>query len=237
MRLLGVPVQKAVLKVLRLQELTELSLVLCLKWFWYLTTFPVSPCFLFSACFAWGCIAIGCMLKAQVESDIVDVDLYLKRPFVTLVLRLEEALNTLSSVCSFDVCLKTQIGPSGLSLYSFSGSIVPNIPEETCLRSRGTGLPVLCCLSLNLLPAAFSGSCYATTDLITFTYEQLLMQTVLKAIFDSGMYCFRSRLCEEKLAPLLFELSLLMLGTSKCPDLFPALFSSISFVSRLASDD
>ena len=92
--------------VLRLQELTELSLALCLKWFWYFTIFTGSPCF-FSACFAWGCIAIGCMLKAQPESEIVDVDLYLKMPFVTLVLRLEEALNTFSSVCSLDVYLKT----------------------------------------------------------------------------------------------------------------------------------
>ena len=66
---------------------------------------------LLSSSLAAGAADTSWMLKAHSELvEICDVDLCLKRPFVTLVLLLE-TLNTLSWSLSFEAYLKTWMGP------------------------------------------------------------------------------------------------------------------------------
>lgn len=143
--------------------------------------------------------AVTCwILNAHSELvEICDVDLCLKRPLVTLVLLLD-TLNTLSWSLSFEACLKTWIGPSGLFLNSFRGSMVAKAADETCLRSWS--LPALGFL-LNRVSVTLTES-FRTTDLITFTCVQFLR--VLKVAFDVGIVGVTSMLWDEKLAPLLF---------------------------------
>ena len=67
-------------------------------------------CFILLPTSSCACIATGFILKPHEEVDICDTDLYLKMPFVMLVLLLDE-LNTLRSTPSFEFALKTCIGP------------------------------------------------------------------------------------------------------------------------------
>ena len=170
------------------------------------------------------------MLKPQFWSEFWETDLYLKIPLVLLLLL--QVLKTFNPSDSFEAYLKTWIGPSGLSRYSFKGSIVVKTADETCFRRLS--ISELGFLSLNLLPIIFTGS-GSITDFITSAWGHLVIALNTFKTLEGGILAVLSMLWKEKLAPLLFELSfwkLSYLGKSK-----PYLFSSMNFSSIFESEE